>query len=61
MSGYQQKVFDRNGIVLYNGESGWDGLYNGANVDPDTYFYILNYLNAYGEERVRRGFVTLVR
>jgi gliding motility-associated-like protein len=61
MPGYSQKIFDRFGIIIYNGEDGWDGHYKGKNADPDTYYYILNYANAYGEERVRKGFITLVR
>ncbi len=61
MAGYGMKIFDRYGIILFNGESGWDGSYKGRKADPDTYFYILNYENAYGEERVKKGFITLVR
>lgn len=61
MPGYQIKVFDRNGIVLFTGETGWDGYYKGKFADPDTYFYRLDYTDAYGDDHTRTGFLTLVR
>ena len=54
-------IFDRYGIVLYQGKAGWDGTYLGKAVDPDTYFYLLNYTDEYQKNQIRKGYVTLVR
>lgn len=61
MPGYDLEVFDRHGVVFYSGENGWDGYYKGSIADPDTYFYILKYVDAYLESRIKKGFITLVR
>lgn len=61
LPGYNLKIFDRHGIVLYTGKSGWDGKYNGKQAVPDTYFYLLNYINGYNESREKKGFLTLIR
>ena len=61
MSGYDLKIVDRHGIVLYSGQDGWDGYYKGRIVDPDTYYYILNYTDAYNGTRLKRGYITLER
>ena len=39
-SGYDVKIFNRLGTLLYSGSNGWDGKYNGNYVQPDVYFYI---------------------
>jgi len=61
MTGFDLKVFDRHSILLYSGEAGWDGYYKGQLMDPDTYFYQLTYFNADGVQKIKKGFVTLVR
>lgn len=61
MPGFDLQVVDRNGIVVYKGRDGWNGYYKGTRVDPDTYFYVLNYQDAYLQDQVRKGFITLVR
>lgn len=61
MSGFNLEILDRHGHVLFNGDSGWDGYYKGQLVDPDTYFYHLNYTSAHGEEMLKKGFITVVR
>ncbi len=61
MKGYMLTIFDRHGIVLYSGEDGWNGYYNGKKSDPDTYFYRLNYTDLDNEQHVKKGFITLVR
>lgn len=61
MPGHDLRIVDRHGIVMYNGPDGWDGYYKGQKADPDTYFYVLNYTDAYEEQRVKRGYVTLER
>ena len=40
---YELQVFDRNGLLLYKGNTGWDGRFNGKWMDQDTYFYLIQY------------------
>jgi gliding motility-associated-like protein len=40
------QIFDRNGLVLYRGNAGWDGNYNGRLMEPDTYFYLIRYTDS---------------
>ena len=61
MQGYNIEVFDRNGIALYKGTDGWDGIYKGKWMEPDTYFYVLEYLNYKQEKNRKQGYITLVR
>ncbi len=61
MAGYNQQIVDRNGIVLYKGNAGWNGTYKGQSADPDTYFYVLHYTDANQNEQIKKGYVTLVR
>jgi len=61
MPGYDLKITDRHGIVLYSGLDGWNGEYKGKPVDQDTYFYVLNYTDAYQENYTKRGYLTLKR
>ncbi|MDP4201333.1 MAG: gliding motility-associated C-terminal domain-containing protein [Bacteroidota bacterium] len=64
MPNYDLEIFDRQGILLYKGTKeslGWDGTYKGIKVDPDTYFYLLRYVDYKNEQRTAKGFVTLVR
>lgn len=55
------EVFDRNGVILYKGTSGWDGTYKGRHMDPDTYFYYFRYFDRNQKEHTRKGFITLVK
>ncbi|MTK52339.1 PKD domain-containing protein [Paludibacter sp.] len=64
MPNYDLEIFDRHGILLYKGNKdseGWDGKYKGIKVDPDTYFYVLHYVDYQNQLRTAKGFVTLVR
>jgi len=61
MPGYELQIVDRHGILIYNGQDGWDGLYKGKQADPDTYFYVLKYTDAYQESRIKKGYITLER
>jgi hypothetical protein len=40
-SGLQLSVFNRHGIIVYEGTNGWDGKINGKYADPETYFYVV--------------------
>ncbi len=61
MPGYFLTVFDRYGLTLYSGNSGWDGTYKGNRMSRDTYFYVLDYFDIKKELHRKQGFVTLVR
>jgi gliding motility-associated-like protein len=50
-------IFDRLGIIMFEGENGWDGTYKGKIVAPDIYFYKLFYLNNQGETKIITGYV----
>ncbi len=41
LEGFHIKVFNRWGLLLYEGTDGWDGRYKGKMVTSGTYFYIL--------------------
>lgn len=61
MAGIEIEIFDRYGLVLFKGSNGWDGIYNGKPVDPDTYFYSLYYEAYDGRKNSKKGYLTLVR
>lgn len=60
LRGWRIEVFNRNGVLLYEGTEGWDGTYKGVPVGSDTYFYCLYDQT---EEGVKRyvNYVTVVR
>ncbi|MDD3080471.1 MAG: gliding motility-associated C-terminal domain-containing protein, partial [Paludibacter sp.] len=60
MKGYKLKIYNRNGILLYEGDDGWDGTYNGRTVGFDTYFYVL-YFDVESGLKTKKGYVTVVR
>lgn len=59
MPGMRVKIVNRNGVVLYEGEDGWDGTYQGKKVAQDTYFYELYYRQK-GREKTKKGYITVV-
>jgi len=40
------KIFNRVGLLIYQGNTGWDGKYNNSYVLPGVYFFIANYQGA---------------
>jgi len=60
MKDWHIKVYNRNGIFLFEGSDGWDGTYNGTVVSNDTYFYELFYESESGTKS-RTGYVTVIR
>ncbi|GAT62636.1 PKD domain-containing protein [Paludibacter jiangxiensis] len=60
LKGWHIKVYNRNGVLVYEGNNGWDGTYKGKLVSPDTYFYIVYYMSANGT-KTKEGYVTVVR
>ncbi|WP_243349007.1 PKD-like domain-containing protein [Parabacteroides sp. FAFU027] len=60
MKGSHVQVYNRNGILLYDGTEGWDGTYKGKAVSNDTYFYVLEYMLGSGM-KYKSGYITVVR
>lgn len=60
MKGWHIKVYNRNGILLYDNTTGWDGTYKGKPVLKDTYFYVLFETTTSGV-KADTGFITVVR
>jgi gliding motility-associated-like protein len=61
MPGLELEIVDRNGLILFIGNTGWDGEYNGHAMDTDTYFYLLYYPDRNNLQHSKKGYVTLVR
>jgi len=60
MKGWHIQVYNRNGLLLYEGTEGWDGKYQGKPVAKDTYLFILYYQYA-KELKSREGYVMVIR
>ena len=60
MQGWHVKIYNRNGILLYDGTRGWDGTYKGKPVSNDTYFYVL-YISTVSGIKSNTGFITVIR
>jgi len=56
---YELQVFDRNGLLLYKGNTGWDGRFNGKWMDQDTYFYLIQYRDKDQNLLSLKGYLTL--
>ncbi|MEE0997337.1 MAG: gliding motility-associated C-terminal domain-containing protein, partial [Paludibacteraceae bacterium] len=60
MKNYEVQIYDRVGILIYEGKDGWDGTYNGEPAFKDTYFYVIPYY-VNGDKKFKTGYITLVR
>ena len=60
MKGWHIKIYNRNGLLLYDGTEGWDGTYNGKDVSNDTYFVVVYYSTETGL-KTTTGYVTVIR
>jgi gliding motility-associated-like protein len=60
LKGWHIQVFNRNGVMIYDGKDGWDGTYNGKPVSIDTYYFLMYYTTESGV-RSNAGYVTLIR
>lgn len=58
---FHLEIFNRWGNRLYFGEDGWDGTYQGADVAPGEYGYVVKFKAPDGTTRTLKGFVTLLR
>ena len=61
LKGWNKKIFNRNGILLYEGEDGWDGTYQGKPVANDTYFVIVYDSSGVNCSTPRTNYVTVLR
>ena len=61
MANFDLQIFDRFGILMYQGDQGWDGTYKGHDADPDTYFYVLHFMDANKHQQTKKGYVMLLR
>jgi gliding motility-associated-like protein len=59
MAGYKVVIFDRLGIIIFEGADGWDGTYNGKTAPSDIYFYKLFY-EENGITKIKTGYVGIV-
>lgn len=57
-------IFDRFGKLVaevdLNGD-GWDGFYNGERLPASDYWYLVKYMDQYGDYREKRGNLSLIR
>ena len=60
MEGWHLKIYNRNGILIFDGTEGWNGTYKGKLVSNGTYFYTLDYPSETGI-KIKEGFVTVIR
>ncbi|MEA3504032.1 MAG: gliding motility-associated C-terminal domain-containing protein [Bacteroidota bacterium] len=61
LQGYKIKVFNKWGVILYEGDQGWDGTYEGSPVNSGSYFY-LRISDKLGEEiNAVKGTVSVIR
>jgi gliding motility-associated-like protein len=61
MQGWDKKIFNRNGVLMFEGEDGWDGTYKGKPVANDTYFVIIYDSTQAGGSVPRTNYVTVLR
>ncbi|MDR1130131.1 MAG: gliding motility-associated C-terminal domain-containing protein [Prevotellaceae bacterium] len=57
MQGYRLVIFDRLGIIIFEGNNGWDGTYKGKPVADDIYFYKLEYLDSSETRKITTGYI----
>ena len=59
MKGNHVQIFNRNGILLYEGQDGWDGKYHNKYVSKDTYFYVLYFISE-GRTKSKEGYIMVL-
>jgi len=60
MKGWQIKLYNRNGILLYEGNDGWDGIYKGQVVSKGVYYYIV-YFKSDAGTKTETGYVRVIK
>ena len=61
LADYDLKVYDRQGTLMYEGYSGWDGTHNGVEANPGVYLYTLFIPTEDGNLEVIKSTLTLER
>lgn len=61
LKGYQITIFSRWGDKLYEGVEGWDGKFNGEDMNTGTYFFTLKYNSSDSNVIEYKGDVTVIR
>ena len=61
LADYDLKVYDRQGTLMYEGNSGWDGTHNGVEANPGVYLYTLFIPTEDGNLEVIKSTLTLER
>ena len=60
LKGWHIQIYNRNGILIYDGWDGWDGAFKNQPVSNDTYYYVLYYTTEKGT-KTKSGYVTIIR
>ncbi|MBL7917657.1 MAG: gliding motility-associated C-terminal domain-containing protein, partial [Bacteroidia bacterium] len=61
---FEMRIWNRWGQEVFRSTDptvGWNGNFNGAQAQPGVYAYYITYKNLFGEDKVVKGNVTLVR
>ncbi|MBQ2024898.1 MAG: gliding motility-associated C-terminal domain-containing protein [Paludibacteraceae bacterium] len=61
LADYAIRVFDRQGNLVYQGESGWDGTINGKPANQGVYLYVVEVTDATGKSYTHKLTITLQR
>jgi gliding motility-associated-like protein len=61
LADYDLKVYDRQGTLMYEGTSGWDGTHNGVEANQGVYLYTLFIPTEDGNLEVIKSTLTLER
>ena len=54
------QIFNRAGVLLYEGREGWDGKFRDELMPKGVYWYVIRRIESNGEVQIHRGEVTLL-
>lgn len=60
---YSMKIYNRQGALIFESrdtEIGWDGTFKGEFCHPNTYIYVIEFVNSDGEKVIKKGTFALV-
>jgi gliding motility-associated-like protein len=63
-SEYDFRIWNRWGQEVFRSTDpkfGWDGNYEGKEAQTGVYAYVITYKNVFGENKIKKGNVTLIR
>ncbi|NVO01348.1 MAG: gliding motility-associated C-terminal domain-containing protein [Bacteroidetes bacterium] len=61
MKGVELQIINRWGQELYTGKDGWDGKFNGEEVSPGTYYFIITKYDLNNVSKKEKGSVLLIK